>query len=164
MRNTTTFVGLVAALAVIVALAVPGSDLAEAHRPKALTERQEKAIADEIRAFRDTLAKAIEKKDVAAIRALYADRFVHTHGSGKVDGKEARVTSILAGHPVIETAPVTDLVIRAPAGWTAVATGVSPIKAADGKTYSFRWTAVYVRGPEGWQLAASQATRMGEVE
>ena len=35
---------------------------------------------------------------------------------------------------------------------------------ADGKTYSFRWTAVYVRVGDGWQIAASQATRLAEVK
>ena len=66
---------------------------------------------------------------------------MHTHGSGKVDGKDARIVAALAGDPVIETAPVTDLVIRVPGGWTAIATGLSPIRSlADGKTYNFRWT------------------------
>ena len=61
--------------------------------------------------------------------------------------------------------PVTDLVIRVPGGWTAIATGVSPIRSlADGKTYNFRWTAVYVRIGEGWQIAASQATRLPEAK
>ena len=111
------------------------------------------------------LAAAIEKKDAAALRTHYADAFVHTHGSGKVDGKDARIVSALAGDPVIENAPVTDLVIRVPGGWTAIATGISPIKSmADGKTYSFRWTAVYVRVGDGWQIAASQATRLAEVK
>ena len=111
------------------------------------------------------MVAAIEKKDAAALRKIYADGFVHTHGSGKVDGKDARIVSALAGDPVIENAPVTDLVIRVPGGWTAIATGVSPIRSlADGKTYNFRWTAVYVRIGEGWQIAASQATRLPEAK
>jgi hypothetical protein len=90
---------------------------------------------------------------------------VHTHGSGKVDGKDARIASAVAGDPVIESAPVNDLVIRVPGGWTAIATGVSPIKSmADGKTYSFRWTAVYVRIGDGWQIAASHASHLAEVK
>jgi ketosteroid isomerase-like protein len=106
---------------------------------------------------------AIERKDAAALRNIYAEGFVHTHGSGKVDGKDARIVSALAGDPVIETAPVSELVIRVPGGWTAIATGISPIRSAvDGKTYNFRWTVTYVRIGEGWQIAASQATRMAE--
>ena len=136
-----------------------------AHPPAILNQAAEKAVVEEITEFRKTLAAAIERKDAAALRGMYADTFVHTHGSGKTDGKDARIVSALAGDPVIETAPVTDLVVRVPGGWTAIATGVSPIKSlADGKTYSFRWTAVYVRVGDGWQIAASQATRLAEVK
>jgi ketosteroid isomerase-like protein len=136
-----------------------------AHPPAILNQAMEKVVVEEIGEFRKQLAGAIEKKDAAALRGMYADAFVHTHGSGKVDGKDARLASVLAGDPVIETAPVTDLVIRVPGGWTAIATGVSSIKSmSDGKTYSFRWTAVYVRIGDGWQLAASHATRLAEIK
>ena len=136
-----------------------------AHPPAILNQAAEKAVVDEVTEFRKTLAAAIECKDAATLRGMYADAFVHTHGSGKTDGKDARIVSALAGDPVIETAPVTELVVRVPGGWTAIATGVSPIKSmADGKTYSFRWTAVYVRMGDGWQIAASQATRLAEVK
>jgi ketosteroid isomerase-like protein len=135
-----------------------------AHPPAILNQAAEKAVIEEVTEFRKTLAAAIERKDAAVLRGMYADAFVHTHGSGKTDGKDARIVSALAGDPVIEAAPVTDLVIRVPGGWTAIATGVSPIKSSDGKTYSFRWTAVYVRIGDGWQIAASQATRLAEVK
>lgn len=136
-----------------------------AHPPAILNQAAEKVVVDEVAQFRKLLAAAIEKKDAAALRTHYADAFVHTHGSGKVDGKDARIVSALAGDPVIENAPVSDLVIRVPGGWTAIATGISPIKSmADGKTYSFRWTAVYVRVGDGWQIAASQATRLAEAK
>jgi ketosteroid isomerase-like protein len=135
-----------------------------AHPPAILNQAAEKAIVEEVTEFRKMLAAAIERKDAAALRGMYAESFVHTHGSGKTDGKDARIVSAVAGDPVIETAPVTDLVVRVPGGWTAIATGVSPIKSSDGKTYSFRWTAVYVRIGDGWQIAASQATRLAEVK
>jgi ketosteroid isomerase-like protein len=139
--------------------------VALAHPPAILNQAAEKAVVEEVTEFRKTLASAIERKDAAALRGMYADTFVHTHGSGKTDGKDARIVSALAGDPVIETAPVADLVVRVPGGWTAIATGVSPVKSmADGKTYSFRWTAVYVRIGDGWQIAASQATRLAEVK
>ena len=144
-------------------LLAPGAALA--HPPAILTDREERATVEEVIEFRKTVARAIEQKDAAALRKIYADGFVHTHGSGKADGKDARIVSVLAGDPVIETAPVTDLVIRVPGGWTAIATGASPIRSlADGKTYQFRWTAVYVRMGDSWQIAASQATRLAEAK
>jgi hypothetical protein len=149
----TIFAALVAAIVLI--------DSAGAHPPAIIGDREEKATVEEVKAFRKTISEAIEKKDGAALRKFYADRFVHTHGSGKVDNKDARIVSLLAGDPAIENAPVEDLVIRVPGGWTAVATGRSPIRSmADGKTHRFRWIAVYVRIGDGWQIAASQATRL----
>lgn len=141
------------------------ASMAFAHPPAILSPAGERAVAEEIVAFRKALAAAIVARDAARLREMYAPAFVHTHGSGKLDGKDARIVSALAGDPVIENAPVEDLVIRAPSDWTAVATGVSPIRSlADGKTYSFRWTAVYIRTQASWALATSQATRMAEVK
>ena len=138
---------------------------AAAHPPDIVSAETERVIAGEVEAFRKKVADAVTRKDAAALRGYYANSFVHTHGSGKLDGKDARIVSALAGDPVIENAPSEDVVIRAPGGWTAVATGVSPIRSlADGKTYAFRWTAVYARAGESWQLAASQAARMREIK
>lgn len=153
---------LLAALVLVPSLA---GTPAWAHPPSILSDEAEKATIEEVKAFRSGVVRAIEQKDAAALRRIYADSFTHTHGSGKVDGKDARIVAALAGDPVIETAPASDLVIRVPGGWTAIATGMSPIRsAADGKTYNFRWTAVYMRMGEGWQIAASHATRLAEVK
>ena len=140
-------------------------ELTRAHPPAQLTTEQEKGTIEEVKAFRKSIVDAIAAKDVKKLRAIYADSFHHAHGSGKLDGKDARIVSVLAGDPVIENAPVTDLEIRIPGGWTAIATGKSPIKSLpDGKTYEFRWIAVYVRSGDSWQIAAGQATRLAEVK
>ena len=136
-----------------------------AHPPAILSEKAQKLVAEEVAAFRKELAAAIKAKNTNKLKRMYAPTFVHTHGSGKLDGKDARIKSILDGHPVIETAPVTELVIRAPSDWVGVATGVSPILSqADGKTYAFRWTTVYVREGMSWNVAASHATRLHEIK
>ena len=95
------------------------------------------------------------------LRAMYADGFTHTHGSGRVDGKDARIVAALSGDPVIETAPVEELTYRVFGDHTIIVTGKSPIpnKAAK-RTDNFRWISVYVRTGDRWQLAASQATRL----
>jgi ketosteroid isomerase-like protein len=135
--------------------------VAQAHPPTQLSSEAEKAAASEIVEFRKALADAIARKDAKALRDMYGDGFTHIHGSGKIDVKDARIVAAIAGDPVIETAPTEDLSIRIPGGWTAVATGISPVRSlADGKTYRFRWTAVYVRTDRSWQLVASQAVRL----
>jgi ketosteroid isomerase-like protein len=147
----------------LLALLMPLAVAALAHPPAILSEREEKETGEEVAEFRKTVVRAIQKKDAAALRKIYAKGFTHTHASGAVDDKEKRIAAVLKGDRVIETAPVTDLVIRVPGGWTAIATGVSPIRsAADGKTHQVRWTVVYVRMGESWRIAASHATRVGE--
>lgn len=132
-----------------------------AHPVQAPTGAEAQRMIDEVTAFRAKLAKAVETKDFATLRASYADNFSHTHGSGKFDNKDARLVAAMAGEPLIEAAPATELVFRVFAGPTVVLTGKSPIlNMKEQKTYDFRWVAVYVTAASGWQLAVSQATRL----
>ena len=95
---------------------------------------------------------------------MYSPQFVHTHATGKVDGKEARIAALLKGEPTIESAPASDLVFRIPNDWAGIVTGVSNLKASDGKTYAYRWTTTYVREGQGWHVAASHATQLHEIK
>lgn len=152
---------LLAALLVAPGLAPP----LRAHPPAILDQAAEKAIGEEIQAFRKSVGEAIAAKDVVRLRAMYAASFTHTHTSGKTDNRDARIVAALSGEPVIETAEAQDIVIRAPNDWVAVVTATSPIKSmADGKTYAVKWMAVYTRADKSWLLVASQATRAHEIK
>jgi ketosteroid isomerase-like protein len=144
-------------VAVATALPAPG----QAHPPSKLSVHGQAGIAEELTAFRKALVEAVNAKDAAKLRQFYAEDFTHTHTTSAQDGRDARIVALLAGDPVIETAPVGDLKIRVHAGgWVAIATGISPIIAqSDGKTYAVHWTTTYVRNEAGWQVAASHATR-----
>ena len=76
----------------------PGDD-----KVRAELERQ---IVD----FRAALKDAVTAKNVAALKQMYADSFTHTHGSGKMDNRDARLVSLLAGEPTVEMAPASELV------------------------------------------------------
>lgn len=160
VRLATSAALIVAATGTLPAL----YDRASAHPPAIVSEAQRKLISEEVAAFRRDVAAAIKAKDAKRLQRMYAPSFMHTHTSGKVDGKDARIATLLKGDPVIETAPVSDLVIRIPNDWVGIATGVSPIKSDDGKTYDVRWTAVYTREGQSWNVAASHATRLGETK
>jgi len=126
-----------------------------------LTVAQSHKSLEEVKAFREKLAKAVTDKDFATLRACYADSYTHTHGSGKVDNKDARLVSAMAAEPMIENAPSTELVYRAHNGPVVIVSGRSPIlNVKEGKPYDFRWTAVYVTTTDAWQIAVSQATRL----
>ena len=92
---------------------------------------------------------------------MFTQSFVHTSGTGRTQGRDAHIATLLAGEPSIETAHVHDLVIRIPNDWTAIATGVAPLKTgAGGKASDHRWTAVFVRTETHWAVAASHLTRL----
>lgn len=114
----------------------------------------------EIIQFRQEIVDAVKAKNARRLREIYADGFTHTHGSGKVDGKDARIVSVLAGDPSIEMAPADELSIRV-YGDTAVVIGRSPIlNVRENRDDDFRWITVYVKVAGQWRLAASQATRL----
>lgn len=153
MRRRTLLAGLP-----LLALA---PEAAFAHPPRQPDAAEAKKFIQEIIDFRARLAKAVRAKDLAALRPLYADSFTHTHGSGKLDNKDARLVAAMAGEPLIEAAHATELVFRVFAGPTVIVTGKSPIlNVKEQKTYDFRWVSVYVTAQDGWQLAVSQATRL----
>jgi ketosteroid isomerase-like protein len=158
-RGRSASVDMAIVRPVIVALALLAAGQAVAHPPGVKDEDQ--AAAHEVEALREELKRAIERKDAALLQAMYADSFTHTHGSGRIDGKDTRIVSALAGHPVIETAPVEELSYRVFGDHTIVVTGKSPIpNKAENRSDNFRWISVYVKTGGRWQLAASQATRM----
>lgn len=146
-------------LAICILLATPLPLDAHPHdEPKAA---ETLVVEREVLGARDAIRTAVGNKDAGALRALYAADFSHTHGSGKMDGRDARIVALLSGEPVIEMAAVADLHVHVHGGATAIVTGRSPIlNRAEGRTYEFRWMQVFTRIGTGWTLAASQATRL----
>ena len=110
---------------------------------------------DEITAFRQKLSEAIEKRDQTTLETMFVDDFTHTHAIGKVDGKTARIDSILEGGKTLETVKPDEINIRFYGKNTAIAVGQTTI---DEMVY--RWTMVYVKNKKDWQIAASQASKI----
>ncbi len=131
-----------------------------AHPPRQPDKAESASIVEEVKVVRDKLAKAVTAKDSRTLRSIYADAFTHTHESGKMDDKEARIASAMAGEPMIENAPASDLSYRVFAGPTVVVTGKATLSNTASSPRDVRWVAVYVTGRDGWLLAASQATRL----
>lgn len=148
-----------AALVLAAALAALAPAAVSAHPHDTPKSQEVMRIEANVLAARDAIKAAIGKKDVTALRMLYAADFSHTHTSGKVDNRDARLVSLLSGDPVIETAEVADLHVHVHGRSTAIVTARSPIRSlADGNVHDVRWMQVFVRIDGGWQLAASQVT------
>jgi ketosteroid isomerase-like protein len=144
------------------ALAVLAASTASAHPPGRPPTVDEVAIGRDVLAVRERLRAAVEAKDAKALLGLFTEDFTHTHGSAKIDNRDARIVALLAGDPAIELAPLDELVVRVYGGVTVIISGRSPVRSlADGKVYDFRWTQVFVKAADsGWKLAVSQATRL----
>lgn len=121
-------------------------------------------LRNEITAFRSAFQVAANKKDAAALRNYYTDDFTHTHTSGKVDGKDARIVSVLAAEPTVEMAAVPEFRLSCFGESVCIARALSPIKRGiDGRWMDVRWTQTYIKTPKGWQIAISQATALPDT-
>jgi Domain of unknown function (DUF4440) len=104
------------------------------------------ALQPEIYAFRARLQAAAVRRDATALQGFYTEDFTRTHTSGKVDGKTARIASLLAAEPAVETAPVPELSLSCFGKAVCIARALSPIKRGiDGKWFDVRWTQTYVK-------------------
>src|SRR5262245_36372150 len=112
---------------VLAALPLATAFPALAHPPRQPDSAEAQSIIAEIKSFREKVAKAVTNKDAPALRAIYAEAFTHTHDSGKLDNKEARLASAMAGEPMIENAAATEMSYRVFAGPTVIVTGKSPL-------------------------------------
>jgi hypothetical protein len=139
------------------------ASVALAHPHHDLTAERAGHIEQQVMAFRVGLQAAARERDVVKLREMFAPSFIHTHTTGKVDGRDARLVAILAGEPVIELAAVEELSIRVLNADAAVITGRSPIRSmAENRVVQVRWVQMMARVDGAWVLAASQATRLPE--
>jgi ketosteroid isomerase-like protein len=147
------------ALLSLAAAAVATPSLAHPHEE--LNDERRADIEKQVLAFRNDLKTAVAGKDVAKLKEMYTDSFTHVHGTGKVDGRDSRIISLLAGEPVIETASASEISVRIHGPDMAIVSGRGPIlNKQEGKSYDFRWMQVMTRVNGEWQIAASQATRL----
>ena len=112
---------------------------------------------------RKAIHTAVLANDAQRLQTLYTPASTHTHGSGKVDGRAERIVSLLTADPTVEMAPIENWAVVSYNGDTAALRGTAPIlNRKENQYYQFRWIQVYVKGGEGWQMAASQATRLSD--
>ena len=114
----------------------------------------------EIMATMEAYKQALMKKDAAALSRILSDDLVYTHSSNLHENKTAVLES-LKGNTVVEGIDFKDLKVRV-YGNSAVVVGDVDFRnnAGNGATVSkLNVLHVLVKGPQGWQLVARQATR-----
>ena len=111
----------------------------------------------------DAYRQGLVKKDAAALSKVLSDDLVYTHSSNLHEDKAAVLES-LKKNTVTEAVDFKDLKVRV-YGNTAVVVGdVDFRNSTNGvaSTAKLNVLHVLVKGPQGWQLVARQATRYPE--
>jgi Domain of unknown function (DUF4440) len=111
----------------------------------------------DIIALRARIVQAVAQKDRAALTPLFLEDFTHTHAVGRMDNLQQRLESLLSDSPTVESVAAAEVRIRAygPDRATAIAVGRSTVG-----DFEYRWTVTYIKGPEGWRVAASHASEV----
>ena len=106
--------------------------------------------------------RAIVARDVAAYERIYADDFIFTSSDGAVTNREQEITRARTGSLQFESGKSDDLRVKI-YGNTGVVTGLFTARGKNnGKDFSFveRYTAVFVKRGNRWQLVAEHASEV----
>ena len=147
----------------IVALSA-GAVLTAAHAHPTTPVPDDAKVRAEVTDYYGRVRQAVAQRDVTSLKALYTERFTHTHGSGKVDGRDARIVSLLANDPTVEMRTDHELAVETYDGDVAVVRGKGPIlNVKENQLYQFRWVQVLLKRDGRWEMAVSQATRLPDA-
>ena len=104
------------------------------------------------------------RKDVEAVSRATADDYMQIDADGNVLSKAAAMARIKSNYAKLRDNPVSEMVVRI-YGDTAILTGLGrPQGTIDGKaSVPIRYTRVYVRRNNQWQVVHFQQTRLTEL-
>jgi ketosteroid isomerase-like protein len=111
----------------------------------------------EIRRF-----EAMVRGDVSALDEILSEDLTYTHATGVFETKAEFIAKLKSGQTKYESFVPEDVLVRL-YGTTGVVTGVARVKVqVKGEHLSFqlRFTDVYVKKGDRWQMVAWQATRL----
>jgi ketosteroid isomerase-like protein len=117
-----------------------------------------------IRALEERRFAAMMRRDTEALAAMLSDDLTYTHSSGQLETKGQFLDSIRNGAIQYTAILPEGLDVRL-YGETAVVTGKGTFKVrmqGEDRSLQLRFTDVYVRRGDGWQMVAWQSTRLPE--
>jgi ketosteroid isomerase-like protein len=116
---------------------------------------------DEILKIDDQRVQAMIAGDVATLDRLLADDLAYTHSTGQLESKAEFIGRIKSGDLKYNAMPREEMKVRF-LGCAAVVTGKAKLDVESKGlkiTFPIRFTDVYVKRAERWQLIAWQSTR-----
>jgi uncharacterized protein (TIGR02246 family) len=117
----------------------------------------------EVRAADARRMDAMVKADVQALATLLAPDITYTHSTGEVQSREVFLETISSGRLDYVSMVPSDIQVRVLGDRAAVITGRADVKLiAQGKenAVALRFTSVWSRSAEGWQMVVWQSTRL----
>lgn len=117
---------------------------------------QDTKTEKEIKRLRAEIVAAIKEKNRKFLDSRLADGFTHTHASGTVDDKQARIAMLVSDSQTIDALDPESISIKAFGTGLAVAQGRTKTKEASPKTY--QWTVVYQKTKGIWLVMLSHAS------
>ena len=106
---------------------------------------------------------AVLKTDTAALSNLLAEDYIAITASGTLQTKDEALANLRSGRVHIESIDFSDRKLRF-YGNTALVTSLANVKASSNEnevTGSYRYTRVYVMGPQGkWKIVSFEASRI----
>jgi ketosteroid isomerase-like protein len=117
-------------------------------------------IEQEIRLLENRRYQGMLEGDANTLEQLLDDALVYTHSSGSTDTKATYLQGVKAKKLIYRTIERQDEQIQV-SGTTAVVTGRASLDVIINgvpRLVNLRYIAVWVKGPNGWQTVAFQAT------
>jgi ketosteroid isomerase-like protein len=113
----------------------------------------------EILAAMDAYKEAMTHKDGAALEKLLSSDLMYTHSGGQFETKADVIKSISSGKTIVEKIDFSDTTVRI-YGKTALVKGKVDLYHSSTNIVHMNVLHVWVKGPQGWQMVARQATRL----
>jgi ketosteroid isomerase-like protein len=148
--------GIVVLLACVLSIALV--------RPSANQAARSGEAEPEIRQMESRRIQAMLRVDTEELNRVLADDLTYVHSSGQVDTKAELISSLQSGQRKYESIQPDEIKVRV-YGEAAVVTGRAQMRTkSQGQDFHFqiRFTDVYVKKGDGWQMVAWQSSRLPE--
>ncbi len=109
--------------------------------------------------------EAVVRGDVAALDEILSEDLAYTHATGVFETKPEFIAKLTSGQLKYESFTPEDMRVRV-YGTTGVVTGVARVKVrvqGEALNFQLRFTDVYVKTGDRWQMVAWQATRLPQA-
>jgi ketosteroid isomerase-like protein len=116
----------------------------------------------EIRQHETRRVEALVRGDFGTLDEILSNDLTYTHASGVYESKAQIMANLKSGQVKYESLTPEDVLVRV-YGTTGVVTGVARVKVqvkGEHLSLQLRFTNVYVKKGDRWQMVAWQATRL----